>query len=362
MAGLCEGGNEPPGSLKASKTSSRATNWCNKTYIGTSNTRRNFKVEIEESSKQATDRCLPRLSSSERRINMRTAKQSVGRERISAERKTLELRAVPAVTCGFGNTGFRRVKGEWGSSHGLADEEDKESYDKIEEIVEKEKKGACIILMGAWNVVLEEGQDGRTVEKYEFGRKNDRGESLFKVCHGSLYAVMWLVDTPKEFNRSTLPQRCITYVPKKLPSKYGVHSEEYLPIHTVTPVVAGIWLFNDAVSTTRLFSVGEIGDSEMVFGEMSPRIRHRLPGIHLTVRKNLGKNPTRRLRWAGHVGRMGVSRNAYRVLIGRPEGIRPLGKPRRRWEDNIKMDLREVGYDDRDWINLTQNRTNDRLM
>ncbi|KAJ4450877.1 hypothetical protein ANN_02309 [Periplaneta americana] len=53
---------------------------------------------------------------------------------------------------------------------------------------------------------------------------------------------------------------------------------------------------------------------------------------------------------------MGESRNAYRVLVGRPEGKRPLGRPRRRWEDNIKMDLREVGYDDRDWINLAQTR------
>ncbi|KAJ4439976.1 hypothetical protein ANN_08107 [Periplaneta americana] len=52
----------------------------------------------------------------------------------------------------------------------------------------------------------------------------------------------------------------------------------------------------------------------------------------------------------------GRIRNAYRVLVGRPEGKRPLGRPRRRWEDNIKMDLREVGYDDRDWINLAQDR------
>ncbi|KAJ4435036.1 hypothetical protein ANN_23609 [Periplaneta americana] len=53
---------------------------------------------------------------------------------------------------------------------------------------------------------------------------------------------------------------------------------------------------------------------------------------------------------------MGESRYAYRVLVGRPEGRRPLGRPRRRWEDNIKMDLREVGYDGRDWINLAQDR------
>ncbi|KAJ4425769.1 hypothetical protein ANN_27392 [Periplaneta americana] len=65
---------------------------------------------------------------------------------------------------------------------------------------------------------------------------------------------------------------------------------------------------------------------------------------------------SRCLRWAGHVARMGESRNAYRVLVGRPEGKRPLGRPRRRWEDNIKMDLRDVGYDGRDWINLAQDR------
>ncbi|KAJ4443813.1 hypothetical protein ANN_05594 [Periplaneta americana] len=65
---------------------------------------------------------------------------------------------------------------------------------------------------------------------------------------------------------------------------------------------------------------------------------------------------SRRLRWAGHVARMGESRNAYRVLVGRPEGKRPLGRPRRRWEDNIKMDLREVGYDDREWIYFAQDR------
>ncbi|KAJ4444348.1 hypothetical protein ANN_06140 [Periplaneta americana] len=64
---------------------------------------------------------------------------------------------------------------------------------------------------------------------------------------------------------------------------------------------------------------------------------------------------SRCLRWAGHVARMGESRSAYRVLVGRPEGKRPLGRPRHRWED-IKMDLREVGYDDRDWINLAQDR------
>jgi hypothetical protein len=65
---------------------------------------------------------------------------------------------------------------------------------------------------------------------------------------------------------------------------------------------------------------------------------------------------SRRTRWAGHVARMGEGRGAYRVLVGRPECKRPLGKPRRRWEDNIKMDLREIGIDGANWIRLAQDR------
>jgi hypothetical protein len=53
---------------------------------------------------------------------------------------------------------------------------------------------------------------------------------------------------------------------------------------------------------------------------------------------------SRRMRWAGHVARMGEKRDAYRILVGRFEGRRPLGRPRRRWEDNIKMDLQDVGW------------------
>jgi hypothetical protein len=52
-----------------------------------------------------------------------------------------------------------------------------------------------------------------------------------------------------------------------------------------------------------------------------------------------------RMSWAGHVARMGEKRNAYKILVGNPEGKRPLGRPRRRWVDNIKMDLREIGWD-----------------
>jgi hypothetical protein len=64
----------------------------------------------------------------------------------------------------------------------------------------------------------------------------------------------------------------------------------------------------------------------------------------------------RRIRWAGHVARMGEKGNAYRLLVEKPEGRRPLGRPRQRWVDNIRMDLVEVGWSDLDWIGLAQDR------
>jgi hypothetical protein len=60
--------------------------------------------------------------------------------------------------------------------------------------------------------------------------------------------------------------------------------------------------------------------------------------------------------WEGHVARMGEERGVHRVLVGKPEGKRPLGRPRRRWEDNIKMDLQEVGGGRGDWMGLAQDR------
>jgi len=65
---------------------------------------------------------------------------------------------------------------------------------------------------------------------------------------------------------------------------------------------------------------------------------------------------SRRMRWAGHVARMGEKRVVYRVLLGKPEGRRPLGRPRRRWVVNIRMDLQEVGCGYMDWIRLAQDR------
>jgi len=62
------------------------------------------------------------------------------------------------------------------------------------------------------------------------------------------------------------------------------------------------------------------------------------------------------MRWVGHVACMGEGRGVYRVLVGKPEGKTPLGRPRHRWEGNIKMDLQEVGCGGMDWIELAQER------
>ena len=65
---------------------------------------------------------------------------------------------------------------------------------------------------------------------------------------------------------------------------------------------------------------------------------------------------SRRVRWAGHVARMAEGRGVHRVLVGKSEGKRPLGRPRRRWEDNITMDLKEVGGGCEDWMELAEDR------
>jgi transcription termination factor 2 len=65
---------------------------------------------------------------------------------------------------------------------------------------------------------------------------------------------------------------------------------------------------------------------------------------------------SRKMRWAGHVARMQEGRGVYRVLVGRSEGKRPLGRPRRRWKDDIKMDFRKIGIDGANWIQLAHDR------
>jgi len=99
-----------------------------------------------------------------------------------------------------------------------------------------------------------------------------------------------------------------------------------------------------------------------VFGPKREEVKEEWRKLHNEELQDLYSLPnivrvvkSRRIRCAGHVARMGEGRGVHRVLVGKPEGKRPLGRPRLRWEDNIKMDLREV-VGGGDWLELAQNR------
>jgi hypothetical protein len=100
-----------------------------------------------------------------------------------------------------------------------------------------------------------------------------------------------------------------------------------------------------------------------IFGLKRDEVTGEWRKLHNEELRDLYSSPSitriiksRRMRWADHVARMGAKRNAYRLLLGKPEGKRPLGRPRSRWVDNIRMDLGEEGWSDVDWIGLAQDR------
>jgi hypothetical protein len=102
-----------------------------------------------------------------------------------------------------------------------------------------------------------------------------------------------------------------------------------------------------------------------IFGPKRDEVTGEWRKLHNEELHNLYSSPdisrqikSRRMRWAGHVARMGENRKLYKVLVGKPEGKRPLGRPRRRWENGIRMGLREIvfGGGGVDWIRLAQDR------
>ena len=100
-----------------------------------------------------------------------------------------------------------------------------------------------------------------------------------------------------------------------------------------------------------------------IFGPKRDEVIRECRKLHNEELNNLYCSPhivqvikSRRMRWAGHVARMGERRGVNWVLVWEPEGKRPLGRPRRRWGDNIKMDLQEVGCGGIEWIQLAQDR------
>jgi hypothetical protein len=100
-----------------------------------------------------------------------------------------------------------------------------------------------------------------------------------------------------------------------------------------------------------------------IFGSKRNEVTGEWRKLHNEEIHDLNSSPSiiriikaRRMGWAGYVAPMGEKRNAYRLLVGKPEGRRPLGRPGRRWVDNIRMDLGEMGWGDVDWIGLAQDR------
>ncbi|KAJ4446132.1 hypothetical protein ANN_12824 [Periplaneta americana] len=190
----------------------------------------------------------------------------------------------------------------------------------------------------------------------------------FKVCHGSLYAVMWLADEPREFNFPTLPQRCISYEAENLPSKYGVHSEEYLKSRDLSS--SYLKNVNEALrdETRKKSATNTASNSGMVvlYGcetwTLTLRVEQRLRVFENEVlRKIFGAKRDE------VTGEWRTLRNAeLHALYSSPDIIRNIkSRHLRCWEDggiknfgedNIKMDLREVRCHSRDWINLSQDR------
>jgi hypothetical protein len=78
--------------------------------------------------------------------------------------------------------------------------------------------------------------------------------------------------------------------------------------------------------------------------------------IFVLIENSFRQIKSMRMRWAGYVARIGEESNVYRVLVGKPEGKRPRGRPRRRWEDGVRMDLMEIGWGNVDWIQLAQDK------
>jgi len=139
---------------------------------------------------------------------------------------------------------------------------------------------------------------------------------------------------------------------------------------TILPVVLyGCETWSLTLWEERKLRVFENMVLRRIFGPRKDEVKGEWRRLHNEELNDLYPSPnivrvikSRRMRWAGHVARMGEERGVYRVLVGKPEGKRPLGRLRRRWVDNIRLDLQEVGCEYTDWIGLTQDRDRWRML
>ena len=143
-------------------------------------------------------------------------------------------------------------------------------------------------------------------------------------------------------------------LPKNL--KIKIYRTIILPV-----VLYGCEIWSRTLREERRLSVFENRVLSRIFGPKRDKVKGEWKKLHNEELNDLYSLPNivrvikLRMRWAGHVARIGERRGVYRVLVGKPEGKRPLGRPRRRWEDN-KMYLQEVGCGGMDWIYLAQDR------
>jgi hypothetical protein len=127
--------------------------------------------------------------------------------------------------------------------------------------------------------------------------------------------------------------------------------------------MSGIHTWSLTLKEERILRVFENRVLRRIFGPKRDEVTGERRKLHNKELRDVYSSPSivriiksRRMKWAGHVARMGEKRNSCRLLVGKPEGKRPLGRPRRRWVDYIKIDLGEVGWGDVDWIGLAKDR------
>jgi hypothetical protein len=140
-------------------------------------------------------------------------------------------------------------------------------------------------------------------------------------------------------------------------------SRSFIPNSSVVKVLYGREIWSLTVREEYKLRVFENRVLRRIFEQKRDGVTGGWRKLHNKELHNLYSSPSiirtiksRRMRWAGHVARMGEKKNVYRLLIGKPEGKRPLGRPRRRWIDNNKMHLLEIGLNVVDWIGLAQDR------
>jgi hypothetical protein len=151
--------------------------------------------------------------------------------------------------------------------------------------------------------------------------------------------------------------------PSVFPSVVKKSKYENIQYYNLPVILYGCETWSLTLCGEHRLRVSENKVLRRIFGPKKDEVTGGWRKLHNEELNDLYSSPSiirimksRRMRWAGHVARMVEKRNSYRLLVGKPEEKRPLGRLRRRWVDNIKMDLLQIGWGGVDWIGLAQDR------